>query len=250
MHVNIGAPTDTGTNAVTSYSTGYTTGVAGVIAALTPGQSPAQRVGIIEGTVTPATQSVGNWCTTEGVVNPTAAVRQAVGTSGGSVDIAAGASANVPNSPFVADSGYFSGTTSTYSVGNAINLSGVANPAPQAVYQTERFGSNNSNFTYTIPNLAANAQYDVRLDFSENFFNSAGSRLFNVKINGNQVLTNFDIFAAAGAEFKAVAKSFEDVAADGNGYVTIEFDNVAGGAKVDGIEITPSPSRPILIAAG
>ncbi len=250
VHVNVGAYTGSGGNAVTSYSTGYTTGVAGVVAALTPGQSPGQRIGIIEGTVTPAPQSVGAWSTTGGVINPTAAARQALASS--TSFVAAGASGNVANSSFVADSSDVSGSTGTYPISNTIDTSGVANPAPQAVYQNERFALNGGNFTETISNLSPNTQYDVKLDFSENFDNSAGARQFNVKINGNQVLTNFDIFATAGAKFKAVVKSFEDVAADGGGKITIEFDSITNKdtAKVDGIEITPAPVRPILIAAG
>ena len=72
--VNVGAPTGSGSNAVTSYSTGYASGLAGVISALTPSASAAGRIGLIEATVTPASQSVGAWSTSGGVVNPASAV--------------------------------------------------------------------------------------------------------------------------------------------------------------------------------
>ena len=78
--VNVGAYTGTGGNAVTSYSAGYASGVAGVIAALTPSLTAAQRLNLIEQTVTPAAQSVGAWSTTGGVINPGNAVAQAIGT--------------------------------------------------------------------------------------------------------------------------------------------------------------------------
>src|SRR5206468_1976586 len=58
---------------------------------------------------------------------------------------------------FVADTGFSGG--STYTTSAAINLSGVTSPAPQSVYQTERYG----NFTYTVANLTAGASYIVRL---------------------------------------------------------------------------------------
>ncbi len=48
-------------------------------------------------------------------------------------------------SPFVADKDFTGGTTINHA--NTIDLSGVTNPAPMAVYQTARVG----NFTYTIP---------------------------------------------------------------------------------------------------
>ncbi len=108
---------------------------------------------------------------------------------------------------------YVSGPrTGTVDWGNpAIDTTGVTNPAPQRVYQTERYG----NFTYTIPGLTPGASYTVRLHFAENYWTSAGSRLFNVSINGTQVLTNFDIVAAAGGRNKAIVKEFPAVADSG-----------------------------------
>src|SRR5262249_25874284 len=132
---------------------------------------------------------------------------------------------------FLAD-GFFSGG-STNSVTHAIDTSGVTNPAPQSVYQTWRYG----NFTYTIPNLSPGATYTVRLDFSENIATAAGQRVFNVAINGTQVLTNFDIFAAAGGQYIAIARTFTAVA-DSTGKITIKFTTVVGNARVNGIEIT------------
>src|SRR5580692_9956017 len=126
------------------------------------------------------------------------------------VDISAGGPAAAP---FVADEDFTGGTTAATT--NAISTTGVTNPAPQSVYQHNRYG----NFTYTIPGLTAGASYSVRLDFAEEYWTTAGSRTFNVLINGTQVLTNFDIFATAGGEFKGVAESFT-AAASSAGAVT------------------------------
>jgi hypothetical protein len=79
-------------------------------------------------------------------------------------------------SPFIADTDFTGGTTS--STTHAITTSGVTNPAPQAVYQSNRHG----NFTYTIPNLTAGSTYTVRLDFAETYWTAAGKRIFNVSI--------------------------------------------------------------------
>src|SRR5207245_935215 len=70
-------------------------------------------------------------------------------TTGVAVD-AGGAAAGT----FIADT-YFSGSrTGTVNWGSVVvDTSGVANPAPQMVYQTERYG----DFTYSIPRLTAGA---------------------------------------------------------------------------------------------
>jgi len=146
------------------------------------------------------------------------------------VDISAGGPAAAP---FVADEDYTGGTTAATT--NAITTTGVTNPAPQSVYQHNRYG----NFTYTIPGLTAGASYAVRLDFAEEYWTTAGSRTFNVLINGTQVLTNFDIFATAGGEYKAVAESFTATASSA-GAITIQFVTVKDNAQVNGIEITPA----------
>jgi len=142
---------------------------------------------------------------------------------------------------FLADAYYNGG--STYSTTSTIDTSGVTSPAPQAVYQTERYG----NFTYTLPGLKAGTPYTVRLHESENYWTSSGQRTFNVSINGQQVLSNFDIYAAAGGANKAVVEAFP-ATADTNGQITLQFTSVQDNAKVDGIEIlagsssTPTPT--------
>ena len=132
---------------------------------------------------------------------------------------------------FAADADYDTGNT--YTVSTAIDTSGVTNPAPQAVYQSERWG----NFTYTLPGLTPGASYTLRLHFAETSVTGAGQRIFSVAVNGNQVLTNFDIFAAAGGANKAVAESFPAVA-NGSGQIVVQFvQGAQNNPKVDGLEV-------------
>src|SRR5579862_2467253 len=145
------------------------------------------------------------------------------------VDTSAGGPAAAP---FVADEDFAGGAAAATT--HAITTTGITNPAPQSVYQHNRYG----NFTYTIPGLTAGASYGVRLDFAETYWTAAGSRTFNVLINGTQVLTSFDIFATAGGQNKAVAESFTATASSA-GAVTIQFVTVKDNAQVNGIEITP-----------
>ena len=92
---------------------------------------------------------------------------------------------------------YSSGGTAS-STSDTIDMSGLINPAPQSVYKTSRYGS----CTYTITGLTANTTYWLRLHFAESYWGAAGSRLFNVSINGTTVLGAFDIFAAAGGKWE------------------------------------------------
>jgi beta-glucanase (GH16 family) len=133
-------------------------------------------------------------------------------------------------SPYVADA-FFSGG-STINHANTIDLTGVTNPAPMAVYQTARTGT----FTYTIPGFVAGSSHTVRLHFAETYFSSAGSRVFNVTLNGTRVLTSFDVFAAAGAKNKAVVRSFT-TPANASGQIVVQTGNVTNLALVSGIEI-------------
>ncbi len=132
--------------------------------------------------------------------------------------------------PFVADTDFVGGGTISHA--NTIDLSGVTNPAPMAVYQTGRV----NNFTYTIPGLVAGSSHTVRLHFAETFFSTAGSRTFNVSINGTQVLSAFDIFAATGAKNKAIVKQFT-ATANSSGQIVIQFTSVVNQSLVSGIEV-------------
>jgi hypothetical protein len=77
----------------------------------------------------------------------------------------------------------------------------------------------------------------VQLDFAEEYWTTAGSREFNVLINGSQVLTDFDIFATAGGEYKAVDEPFTATASS-TGTITIQFVTVKDNAQVNGIQVT------------
>ncbi len=139
-----------------------------------------------------------------------------------------------------ATDGYYSGGVTAHTTA-AVSTAGVTGPAPQAVYQTERYG----NFTYTLPNLTPGAAYTLRLHFAEIYWTSAGKRLFNVSVNGSPVLTDFDVFAVAGGRNKAAVESLP-VTADASGRVVIQFTTLRDNAKVSGIEIVPgaAPSNP------
>lgn len=119
----------------------------------------------------------------------------------------------------------------------AIDASGVADPAPQSVYQTNRYGE---DFSYVLTGLSPHATYTLRMDFAEIFWGTPGQRIFNVAANGSQLLNNFDVYAEAGGNFKGLARSF-DVTADASGTMTLKFTAVADYAMVSGIQIMAKP---------
>jgi hypothetical protein len=116
-----------------------------------------------------------------------------------------------------------------------IDTSQVTNPAPQAAYQTYRWGT----FSYAFPNLKPGAAYIVRLHFAELAYSSPGQRVFNVGINGAGVLSNFDIVAAAGGPLRAVVREFKRNA-DSAGKITLQFGSVQDFPMINAIEIIPN----------
>jgi beta-glucanase (GH16 family) len=141
---------------------------------------------------------------------------------------------------FVADA-YFSGGTQAAPTTATIDTSAVSAPAPQAVYQTERYGA----FTNTFGGLTPGLSYKVRLHFVEYYWNSANARKFNVAINGTLVLTNYDIFAAAGGQNKAIVREFTNTP-NASGQIIIAYTvGTADQPKSSGIEILlPPPTTP------
>jgi len=127
------------------------------------------------------------------------------------------------------------GSTGTFFTSDPIDVSGVVNPAPQSVYQSER-DDLGGGFSYTFTGFPAGQPVTVRLHFVERYFTTAGSRKANVTINGSTVLSNFDIIAATGAKNKAIVKDIVGTA-DANGKIAIAFSSVADRALINGIEI-------------
>ncbi|MBX3437473.1 MAG: hypothetical protein KF861_08290, partial [Planctomycetaceae bacterium] len=126
---------------------------------------------------------------------------------------------------------------------HAINTTLVAEPAPQAVYQSYRNGSDFNSFSYTVTGLTPHAPYEVRLDFAETHWDDPGDRIFNVVINGETVLQYFDVLATAlgqgvgTGKFVALAPTFA-THADNSGVVTIDFTPIVDNPMVNGITVT------------
>jgi N-acetylneuraminic acid mutarotase len=134
----------------------------------------------------------------------------------------------------------FVGTSSTFSTTQAI-----AGTVDDPLYQSERYGQ---NFSYQIP--VANGTYAVDLHFAEIFWTSAGTRVFDVTLEGALVLNDFDIWSAAGAN-TALKMTFSTTVADG--VLAIAFSTVVDNAKISAIEVRPATggtNQPPTVSAG
>ena len=138
--------------------------------------------------------------------------------------------------PFIADVDYNTGTALTRP--NAINVTNVVDAAPMAVYQSQRFG----NMTYTLPGFTVGKNNTIKLHFAETHWSSAGQRLFNVSINGSEVLMNFDTFVQAGGMNRAVVKEFT-LPPNSSGQYVIKFTSLKDQAFISGIEAVAANSK-------
>lgn len=120
-------------------------------------------------------------------------------------------------------------------------------PAPADVYRAARVSP--GTMTYALPGLAPGRSYRVRLHFAEieSAKGAVNARKFHVSINDARVLSDFDVFAQAGALNRAVSRDFV-VAASSAGEIKVGFEAVVASALISGIEVDPE-SKPIALYA-
>lgn len=165
---------------------------------------------------------------------PNGAVR--INCGGGPFTDAAGA-------VWSADTGHQGG--GTYAAPGAV----IANTPDAALYRDVRNGGGAGHFGYTIP--VANGPHVLRLHFAELYYTQAGRMRLNVAAQGRQILSNFDVFGAAGGQHRAVVQSFPVTVTGGQ--LTLAFTGVAGpgldgSAQVSAIEVLTA--RASVVAPG
>ncbi len=134
---------------------------------------------------------------------------------------------------FAADA-YFTGGRRSTAVSGAVDST-----ADDALYQVGRYGA---SFGYNLP--LGNGTYDVVLHFNETYWGNvvpgwAGSRKFNVDIEGQRKLTEYDIYAKAGGDMRALRESFRVSVDDGT--LNLLFSKGSADlAYVSAIEVAPA----------
>ena len=112
----------------------------------------------------------------------------------------------------------------------------IANAAPysDAIYQIQRTNPTNLPLNVNLPN----GDYTITFHFAELYMLSdVGENLMNVNIEGNTVLSNFDIYASSGGLYKAVRRTFNVTLNDGT--LNINFVPIKGEVRINAIHIAP-----------
>ena len=135
----------------------------------------------------------------------------------------------------------------------------IAGTDEDVLYQSERFGGggNVAPFSYNFP--VDNGTHDVALHFAEIFHgvsgnNSAqctngdctGKRVFSVDAEGQTVLSEYDIFAEAGASATAIIETISGIEVT-DGELNLSFylgENGMDNAKVSAITVRTSGATP------
>lgn len=153
------------------------------------------------------------------------------------VNAGAGELTDAQGNVWAADTGYLNGQSCQTS-------DPVSNTDTPNLYRTLRWNRGGLDYRYQVPN----GTYTVRLKFAEMFHHSPGMRVFHVNINGQRVLSSFDIIAAAGGSRKAVDREFT-VNVTG-GQIHLNMVATVDNPQVNAIEIlqqgggTPPPPPP------
>ncbi len=121
--------------------------------------------------------------------------------------------------------GYTGPTAGYYDSGPISNVCSGVFP----LYQRERYGY----FSYLFDCPAG--VYETSLLEAETYWSGSNQRLFNVLIEGQQVLTSFDIFATGGGRNIPVTRVFTNTVADAQ--LQIDFVSVIDNARASGIQV-------------
>jgi Ca2+-binding RTX toxin-like protein len=140
---------------------------------------------------------------------------------------------NAGGPAFTLNSGFIYAADTGFTGGTATNSAfEVANTDNDPIYYAYRSGT---SFSYSLS--VPNGNYSLVLNFVDPTSTAAGQRKFNVTVEGKQVLTNFDIFAATGSK-TAVSKAFNVTVTGGK--LTLSLKSVVGNAILSGFVLYPS----------
>lgn len=113
------------------------------------------------------------------------------------------------------------------------SISGVCSSA-QSLYQRERYSTSGNGFDYEFD--CPEGIYEIKLLEAETYWNGPGKREFNVFIQGRPVLTNFDIYAAAGGMNIPISLVFTNAVT--NSQLRVLFiPGAADNARVSGVQV-------------
>lgn len=120
--------------------------------------------------------------------------------------------------------GFMDGSNATYS-----NTLQINNTEEDEIYRSEKYGL----VTYNV--RLYNGVYNLKLMFAENYFTQTGKRIFDVYVEGNKVLQDFDIFSLVGNNTAYVKEVNNLIISDGE--LNIHFAAKTDNPLINGIVI-------------
>ena len=114
----------------------------------------------------------------------------------------------------------------------ANTITGVCAGA-QSLYQRERYSTSSAGDYYEFD--CPEGIYETTILEAETYWSGTGKRVFNAFIQGQQVLTNFDIYAVAGGQTIPISRVFTNSVT--NSQLQILFTPVVDNARVSGVQV-------------
>ena len=133
---------------------------------------------------------------------------------------------------FSADQQFNGGTkfSTTGSIGSTTN---------DPLYQSERYG----NFSYSIP--VENGNYEITFYFAEIYWTTIGKRVFDVQAEGQEIISDLDVFAEVGKNEAFKVKAGVEVR---DGVLDLSFLTNQDNAKLSALVVrssgAPTPQAP------
>jgi alpha-glucosidase (family GH31 glycosyl hydrolase) len=137
---------------------------------------------------------------------------------------------------WIADQAYAPGSFgySGSGTGGYVNnsISGVCTSV-YPLYQRERYSTASGGFSYLFD--CPPGVYETTLNEAETYWSTTNARVFNVFLQGQQVLTNFDIFKAAGGQNIPISRVFNCTVSATQ--LTLSFTPIIDNARASGIQV-------------
>jgi GH35 family endo-1,4-beta-xylanase len=131
--------------------------------------------------------------------------------------------------PFGMAFDFYEGATS---MGNSYSTTAPVQAVTDAkIYQSERWSD---YLAYAIP-VESGKNYKLTLKFAEIFFDSGNSRVFNVKVENQLFLENYDVYTEGGGKNIAVDTAITILATDNQ--INIELIAVTDNVSIKGIQL-------------
>ncbi|MCX5906258.1 MAG: malectin domain-containing carbohydrate-binding protein [Deltaproteobacteria bacterium] len=154
------------------------------------------------------------------------------------VNVGGGAYTDTAGNIWEADQAYVSGAWGYIGGTKSSTSNSILNTNDDPLYQTDRNWPSSSTPGYTF-NVPA-GRYEVTLKFAETVYTGANQRKFDIRMRGVTVISNLDIYAAAGGSNRAVDRVVTVDVPDG--VLNIGFIHLGiGNPKVNAIQVRKAP---------